>query len=149
MTPVKCRLRKYQPDFLWNKAYDVESAGDVWWATDENGKRICGANECWEKIPCLTREQAKTIALSSINEFISKNGENAVFVASPKIGKNVWTGAEVKNAIINVKPLEEMDYNMIDSMLELDKFLIENRGYGLSEEEDAIKILNNIEVDPK
>lgn len=70
----------------------------------------------------MNREQAKQIALHSIQEEIKKHGEDAIFLASPMPGKNSWTNKEALDAIINDVPLEGLDENPIDGVLELDKW---------------------------
>ena len=47
----KCRLIKgTSEDLSYCKTYDVEFAGRVWWTTNDNGEKICGATEIWEII---------------------------------------------------------------------------------------------------
>lgn len=74
----------------------------------------------------MTRQEAKQIALKAINEAIEKHGENCVYMQSPKIGKNTWTLKEAKEAILNDTTLEDTNTNLIDGIIELDKFLKEN-----------------------
>ena len=49
MKKVRCKLTKDAPNgiFYHDSLYEVEFAGRVWWAVDETGETICGANECW------------------------------------------------------------------------------------------------------
>ena len=70
----------------------------------------------------MNREQAREIALKSIQEEIQKHGEDAIYMASPMPGKNSWTNKEALDAIINDVPLEGLDVNLIDGVLELDKW---------------------------
>lgn len=74
----------------------------------------------------MTREEAKQIALKTINEEIKKHGENYVYMQSPKRGKNTWTLKEAKESILNDTTLEDTNINLIDGIIELDKFLKEN-----------------------
>lgn len=74
----------------------------------------------------MTRKEAKQIALKTINEEIKKYGENYVYMQSPKIGKNTWTLKEAKESILNDTTLENTNTNLIDGIIELDKFLKEN-----------------------
>lgn len=80
----------------------------------------------------MDRETAKKLLIKSVDKEIKKYGENAIAIASPKKGKNSWTWKEYKEAIVNDTSLKEIDYNPIDSILRLDKYLIETRGYGLN-----------------
>lgn len=81
----------------------------------------------------MTRNEAKEIALKSIEEEIEKNGENHIFIAAPQLGKNSWTLKECKEAILNDKPLENSDNNLIDGIINLDKYLIEHNLKSLTE----------------
>ena len=49
----------------------------------------------------MTREEAKKIALDNIKQGIEKDGENALFCAMPRPGKNSWTLKEALEAIEN------------------------------------------------
>ena len=84
----------------------------------------------------MTRDEAKQIALKSIEEEIEKNGENHIFIAAPQLGKNSWTLKECKEAILNDKPLENTDNNLIDGIINLDKYLREHNLKPLTESND-------------
>lgn len=71
----------------------------------------------------MTREEAKQLALKEVEEGIRKNGENAIFMMSPKIGKDSWTWKEAKESILEDKALEDSgNYNLIDSILKYDEY---------------------------
>lgn len=67
----------------------------------------------------MTREEAKEIALSEIKDGMLEYGENAIYVAAPQLGKNTWTWKEVYESIMTDTCLENTNYNIIDSILEL------------------------------
>ena len=72
----------------------------------------------------MTREEAKQIALKEVEKGIKENGEDAIFMMSPKIGKDCWTWKEAKEAILEDKALEDSGgYNLIDSVLKYDVYL--------------------------
>ena len=74
----------------------------------------------------MTREQAKKILLISIEKEIKKHGENAPALMSPKIGKNLWTYKEYKEAVINDTDLEDCeDSNPIDSLINYENYRLE------------------------
>ena len=66
----------------------------------------------------MTREEAKKIALEMIDAEIAIYGEEGIYMRSPKIGKNSWTNKEVRESILEDKPLEDScGHNIIDSVL--------------------------------
>ena len=66
----------------------------------------------------MTREEAKEIALRLVNESIKQHGEDGIYMMCPKPGKNSWTYKEVKDAILEDKPLEDSNNNIIDMVIE-------------------------------
>ena len=75
----------------------------------------------------MTREEAKNIAINWIQTQIDKFGPDHVFMMAPKPGKNTWTNQEVMDSIINDTPLEGCNDNLIDQILELDKWKKEHK----------------------
>ena len=72
----------------------------------------------------MTREEAKQIALKMIDAEITIHGEEGIFMRSPKIGKCSWTNREVKESIIEDRPLKDScGHNIIDSVLEYCKYI--------------------------
>lgn len=71
----------------------------------------------------MTREEAKQIALKEIEEGIRQEGEDAVFMMSPKTGKCSWTYKEAKESILEDKCLEDSNCNLVDLVLNYDKYL--------------------------
>ena len=65
----------------------------------------------------MTREQAKQIALILLKKDIEKDGLDAISFQSPSVGKKSWTLREELIALIKDEPLEECDFNVIDSVL--------------------------------
>ena len=76
----------------------------------------------------MTREEARKIALDNIKQGIEKDGENAIFCAMPRPGKNSWTLKEALEAIENDKCLEGTEDNIIDMVLDLERYK-EERGW--------------------
>ena len=70
----------------------------------------------------MTREEAKEIALKEIEKGISKEGENAIFVMSPKTGKCSWTYKEAKESILKDECLESTNNNLIDMVLNYENY---------------------------
>jgi hypothetical protein len=71
----------------------------------------------------MTREDAKQIALKEIENGIAKYGEDAIFMMSPKVGKDSWTWKEAKDSILKDKPLEDSgNCNLIDLVLKYDEY---------------------------
>lgn len=70
----------------------------------------------------MTREEAKEIALKEIEKGISKEGENAIFVMSPKTGKCSWTYKEAKESILRDEYLEGTNNNLIDMVLNYENY---------------------------
>ena len=70
----------------------------------------------------MTREEAKEIALWLVNESIKQHGEDGIYVMCPKPGKNSWTYKEAKEAILEDKPLEDSNNNIIDMIIEYDEY---------------------------
>ena len=79
----------------------------------------------------MTREEAQTYLINWIDNEIKEKGENAVALVSPKKGKDYWTYKEYKEAVINDTCLEDSNENPIDTVLNYDKYLVKERGYGL------------------
>jgi len=65
----------------------------------------------------MTREEAKQIALKEIEEGIRQEGEDAIFMMSPKTGKCSWTYKEARESILEDKCLEDSNVNLIDMIL--------------------------------
>ena len=70
----------------------------------------------------MTRDEAKKIALDSINKEIELHGEDDIFMMSPMRGKNSWTLREAKESIMDDKCLENTDCNLIDDTLKFYKW---------------------------
>ena len=70
----------------------------------------------------MTRDNAKKIALDSINKEIELRGEDSIFMMSPMRGKNSWTLREAKESIMEDKCLENTDCNLIDDTLKFYKW---------------------------
>jgi len=71
----------------------------------------------------MTREEAKQIALNAVNKEIELHGEDYIYIASPQKGKNTWTLKEAKESIIKDTTLENSGTNLIDGILNLDKYV--------------------------
>lgn len=71
----------------------------------------------------MTRDEAKQIALDAINKEIELHGEDYVYMMSPQIGKNSWTLREAKESILEDKKLENSGSNLIDGILNLDRYM--------------------------
>mgnify|MGYP006908834966 CR=1 FL=1 len=71
----------------------------------------------------MTREEAKLIALKEIEEGIRQEGENTVFIMSPKTGKCSWTYKEARDSILEDKCLEGSNANLIDMVLKYEKYM--------------------------
>ena len=50
MKAIKCKCVKFMDGFIPGDIYDVEFAGVVWWAVNDDGKRVCGHGEQFEPI---------------------------------------------------------------------------------------------------
>lgn len=75
----------------------------------------------------MTRKEAQQIALKEIEEGIRQDGEDAVFMMSPKTGKCSWTYKEAKEAVLEDKCLEDSGgTNLIDMVLEYEKYVKEH-----------------------
>lgn len=70
----------------------------------------------------MTRQEAQNSLLRWIDEEIAKCGENENFMASPKIGKNSWSLKEARESVINDVELEDSGTNLIDDLLNLEKW---------------------------
>jgi hypothetical protein len=70
----------------------------------------------------MTRDEAKKIALDSINKEIELRVEDSIFAMSPMRGKNSWTLREAKESIMEDKCLENTDCNLIDDTLKFYKW---------------------------
>lgn len=46
---MKCKCVKGIDGFTWGETYDVKFAGRVWWAVNDDGKKVCGASETFEE----------------------------------------------------------------------------------------------------
>jgi hypothetical protein len=73
----------------------------------------------------MTRDEAKQIALNAINKEIELHGEDYICVLAPQKGKNSWTLREAKESILEDKKLENSGSNLIDGILNLDKYMKE------------------------
>ena len=73
----------------------------------------------------MTRDEAKKIALNAINKEIELHGEDYVYMMTPQPGKNSWTLREAKESILEDKELEISGSNLIDGILNLDKYMKE------------------------
>ena len=73
----------------------------------------------------MTRNEAKQIALDAINKEIELHGEDYIYMLAPQRGKNSWTLREAKESILEDKELENSNTNLIDGILNLDKYLKE------------------------
>ena len=73
----------------------------------------------------MTRDEAKKIALDAILKEIEKHGEDYVFMCAPQKGKNSWTLREARESILEDKNLEGSSSNLIDGILNLDKYMKE------------------------
>lgn len=65
------------------------------------------------------------IALDAINKEIELHGEDYVYMMSPQKGKNSWTLREAKESILEDKELENSGSNLVDGILNLDKYMKE------------------------
>lgn len=70
----------------------------------------------------MTREEAKEIALKEIEKGIRQEGENAMFMMSPKTGKCSWTYKEAKESILKDECLEDSSCNLIDMVLNYENY---------------------------
>lgn len=75
----------------------------------------------------MNREEAKQIALKEIEEGIRQEGEDAVFMMSPKTGKCSWTYKEARESILEDKCLEGSNDNLIDMVLKYEKYMEERQ----------------------
>ena len=50
MEKLRCKCVKGLDGFTWGEIYDVEFAGRVWWAVNDDGKRVSGASESFDPI---------------------------------------------------------------------------------------------------
>lgn len=73
----------------------------------------------------MTRDEAKEIALKAIEKEIELHGEDYIYMLAPQKGKNSWTLREAKESIIEDKKLENSNTNLIDGILNLDKYMKE------------------------
>ena len=73
----------------------------------------------------MTRDEAKEIALKAIEKEIELHGEDYIYMLAPQKGKNSWTLREAKESIIEDKELENSNTNLIDGILNLDKYMKE------------------------
>lgn len=73
----------------------------------------------------MTRDEAKEIALKAIKKEIELHGEDYIYMLAPQKGKNSWTLREAKESIIEDKELENSNTNLIDGILNLDKYMKE------------------------
>ena len=73
----------------------------------------------------MTRDEAKHIALDAINKEIELHGEDYIYLAAPQTGKNSWTLREARESILEDKELENSGSNLIDGILNLDKYMKE------------------------
>jgi len=73
----------------------------------------------------MTRNEAKQIALNAINKEIELHGEDYIYMLAPQRGKNSWTLWEAKESILEDKELENSGLNLIDGILNLDKYMKE------------------------
>lgn len=73
----------------------------------------------------MTRDEAKEIALKAIEKEIELHGEDYIYMLAPQKGKNSWTLREAKESILEDKELENSDTNLIDGILNLDKYMKE------------------------
>ena len=73
----------------------------------------------------MTRDEAKQIALNAINKEIELHGEDYVYMMAPQQGKNSWTLREARESILEDKELENSGSNLIDGILNLDKYMKE------------------------
>lgn len=73
----------------------------------------------------MTRNEAKHIALNAINKEIELHGEDYIYMLAPQRGKNSWTLREAKESILEDKKLENSNTNLIDGILNLDKYMKE------------------------
>jgi len=74
----------------------------------------------------MTREEAKKIALKQVEDDIVKHGEDAIYMMSPKIGKDYWTYKEAKESILKDECLEDTTINLIDSILKYEEYAKEH-----------------------
>lgn len=79
----------------------------------------------------MTREEAKKLAIETIEKGIAEYGLDSPFMSCPRSGKNTWTFKEAKESIEQDKCLEGLDHNLIDDLMRLDEYLIEQFGKGL------------------
>jgi hypothetical protein len=73
----------------------------------------------------MTRNEAKEIALNAINKEIELHGEEHIYMLAPQRGKNSWTLREAKESILEDKELKNSNTNLIDGILNLDKYMKE------------------------
>lgn len=73
----------------------------------------------------MTRDEAKQIALDAINKEIELHGEDYVYMMATQPGKNSWTLREARESILEDKELENSGSNLIDGILNLDKYMKE------------------------
>ena len=73
----------------------------------------------------MTRDEAKQIALKAIEKEIELHGENYIYLAAPQQGKNSWTLREAKESILENKKIENSNTNLIDGILNLEKYMKE------------------------
>lgn len=50
MEKLRCKCVKGLDGFTWGEVYDVEFVGRVWWAVNDDGKRVSGASESFDPI---------------------------------------------------------------------------------------------------
>jgi hypothetical protein len=50
MDKIRCKCVKGRDGFTLGDTYDVVFAGRVWWAVNDRGERVCGADECFDII---------------------------------------------------------------------------------------------------
>ena len=70
----------------------------------------------------MTRKEAQKEALSSIDEHIAIEGENAIALMAPQPGKNSWTWKELRESVVNDIPLDGTNTNPIDDVLAMEKW---------------------------
>lgn len=62
MEKLRCKCVKGLDGFTWGEVYDVEFAGRVWWAVNDDGKRVSGASESFDPIEEPVSEELEEVA---------------------------------------------------------------------------------------
>jgi len=102
MEKLRCKCVKGLDGFTWGKVYDVEFVGRVWWAVNDDGKRVSGASESFDPIEePISDNLEKEIKDYFVNQPIitkSKGVDYKLIPSAEKIAKHFFElGMSVNN----------------------------------------------------